>query len=92
MAGAHEREADGIARPVAARPPATLLRGPPPVDYSDMPAFLQRPAPEGALVQCHIARSKGGFMSSYPRYVMMLKQPGQSDVTLLAARKRGQSK
>jgi len=96
----HLREESGAAvtaRPVptTAAPPGTsasLPARPPTVDLSDMRGFLDRPAPSGPLVQCHIVRTKGGFMASYPKYTMYLKHPGGADTMLLAARKRGQSK
>lgn len=86
------------AGPVAARPAglgAGLggLTAPRPVlDLRDMRSFLTRPAPEGCLVQCQILRAKGGFLSAYPRYTLLLRQQGQPDTPILAARKRGQSK
>lgn len=84
------------ARPVTAAPAGGQLsrqpQAPVALDLSDIKSFLSRPAPTGPLIQCHIQRSKMGFMQSYAKYTLVLRQPGQPERVLMAARKRGQSK
>ena len=38
------------------------------IDTSDLRAFLMRPGPQGAMVQCYIQRRKTGMARIYPTY------------------------
>jgi tubby-related protein 1 len=59
------------------------------IDTSDLRAFLMRPGPQGAMVQCYIQRRKTGMARIYPTYEIYLKE---GDQFLLAARKRKKNK
>ena len=59
------------------------------IDTSDMAAFLMRPGPQGAMVQCYIQRRKSGLARLYPTYEVYLKDGEQF---LLAARRRKKQK
>jgi len=67
-------------------------RAPPPpavIDTTDLRAFLMRPGPQGAMVQCYIQRKKTGMARLFPTYEIYLKE---GDKFLLAARKRKKNK
>jgi len=70
-----------VPRPVEA-PPAVI-------DTSDLRAFLMRPGPQGAMVQCYIQRRKSGLARLYPTYEVYLKDGEQF---LLSARRRKKQK
>jgi tubby-related protein 1 len=59
------------------------------IDTSDIRAFLMRPGPQGAMVQCYIQRRKSGLARLYPTYEVYLKDGEQF---LLAARRRKHQK
>ena len=59
------------------------------IDTSDLRAFLMRPGPQGAMVQCYIQRRKSGLARLYPTYEVYLKDGEQF---LLAARRRKKQK
>mmetsp|Transcript_47102 Transcript_47102/g.124187 ORF Transcript_47102/g.124187 Transcript_47102/m.124187 type:complete len:446 (+) Transcript_47102:36-1373(+) len=59
------------------------------IDTSDLRAFLMRPGPQGAMVQCYIQRRKTGLARLFPTYEIFLKD---GDQFLLAARKRKKKK
>lgn len=59
------------------------------IDTSDRKAFLMRPGPPGAMVQCYIQRRKTGMARLFPTYEIYLKD---GDQFLLAARKRKKNK
>jgi len=59
------------------------------IDTSDLRAFLMRPGPVGAMVQCYIQRKKSGMARLFPTYEIYLKE---GDKFLLAARKRKKNK
>uniref|UniRef100_A0A7S0LEN7 Tubby C-terminal domain-containing protein n=1 Tax=Coccolithus braarudii TaxID=221442 RepID=A0A7S0LEN7_9EUKA len=59
------------------------------IDTSDLRAFLMRPGPVGAMVQCYIQRKKSGMSRLFPTYEIYLKE---GDKFLLAARKRKKNK
>ena len=59
------------------------------IDTSDLRAFLLRPGPQGAMVQCYIQRRKTGLARLYPTYEVYLKDGEQF---LLAARRRKKQK
>lgn len=59
------------------------------IDTSDIRAFLMRPGPVGAMVQCYIQRKKSGMARLFPTYEIYLKE---GDRLLLAARKRKKNK
>mmetsp|Transcript_8789 Transcript_8789/g.14855 ORF Transcript_8789/g.14855 Transcript_8789/m.14855 type:complete len:497 (+) Transcript_8789:72-1562(+) len=59
------------------------------IDTSDLRAFLLRPGPQGAMVQCYIQRRKSGLARLFPTYEIYLKD---GDQFLLAARKRKKKK
>jgi len=70
----------------------TMPRAPPPpavIDTTDLRAFLMRPGPQGAMVQCYIQRKKTGMARLFPTYEIYLKE---GDKFLLAARKRKKNK
>ena len=71
-----------IQRPLDAVAPAVI-------DTSDLRAFLLRPGPQGAMVQCYIQRRKSGLARLYPTYEVYLKDGEQF---LLAARRRKKQK
>ena len=71
-----------IQRPLNAMAPAVI-------DTSDLKAFLMRPGPQGAMVQCYIQRRKSGLARLYPTYEVYLKDGEQF---LLAARRRKKQK
>jgi len=71
-----------VPRPVVALAPAVI-------DTSDLRAFLMRPGPQGAMVQCYIQRRKTGLARLFPTYEIFLKD---GDQFLLAARKRKKKK
>ena len=71
-----------IPRPLDAMAPAVI-------DTSDLKAFLMRPGPQGAMVQCYIQRRKSGLARLYPTYEVYLKDGEQF---LLAARRRKKQK
>ena len=50
-----------ISRPLSGTAPAVI-------DTSDFRAFLMRPAPMGAMVQCYIQRRKSGLARLFPTY------------------------
>jgi len=59
------------------------------IDTSDLPAFLARPGPQGAMVQCYIQRRKSGLARLYPTYEVYLKD---GEMFLLSARRRKKQK
>jgi len=59
------------------------------IDTSDIRAFLMRPGPQNAMVQCYIQRRKSGLARLYPTYEVYLKDGEQF---LLAARRRKHQK
>merc|ERR1719482_2230133 len=59
------------------------------IDTTDLRAFLMRPGPAGAMVQCYIQRRKTGLGRLFPTYEIYLKD---GDQFLLAARKRKKNK
>jgi len=59
------------------------------IDTSDLPAFLMRPGPPGAMVQCYIQRRKSGLARLYPTYEVYLKD---GEMFLLSARRRKKQK
>lgn len=59
------------------------------IDTSDLRAFLMRPGPQGAMVQCYIQRRKTGIARIFPTYEIYLKD---GDQFLLASRKRKKNK
>merc|ERR1719482_2012483 len=59
------------------------------IDTTDLRAFLMRPGPAGAMVQCYIQRRKTGLGRLFPTYEIYLKD---GDRFLLAARKRKKNK
>jgi len=59
------------------------------IDTSDLRAFLMRPGPVGAIVQCYIKRKKTGMARLFPTYEIYLRE---GDKFLLAARKRKKNK
>jgi len=59
------------------------------IDTTDLRAFLMRPGPQGAMVQCYIQRRKTGLGRLFPTYEIYLKD---GDQFLLAARKRKKNK
>lgn len=59
------------------------------IDTTDLRAFLMRPGPAGAMVQCYIQRRKTGLGRLFPTYEIYLKE---GDQFLLAARKRKKNK
>jgi len=69
--------------------PQRSLSGPAVIDMTDIRAFLMRPGPEGAMVQCYIQRRKTGLGRLFPTYEIYLKD---GDQFLLAARKRKKNK
>merc|ERR1719230_137379 len=71
-----------IQRPLDPAPAAVI-------DTSDLRAFLLRPGPQGAMVQCYIQRRKSGLSRLYPTYEVYLKDGEQF---LLAARRRKNKK
>merc|ERR1719465_190283 len=73
--------AQSIPRPVEVAPAV--------IDTSDLRAFLARPGPQGAMVQCYIQRKKSGLARLYPTYEVYLKDGEQF---LLAARRRKKQK
>jgi len=70
-----------VPRPVSSAPAV--------IDTSDLRAFLMRPGPQGAMVQCYIQRRKTGLARLFPTYEIFLKD---GDQFLLAARKRKKKK
>merc|ERR1719465_361007 len=82
--------------PASSMPIATALSlprsvevAPAVIDTSDLRAFLARPGPQGAMVQCYIQRKKSGLARLYPTYEVYLKDGEQF---LLAARRRKKQK
>merc|ERR1719191_843409 len=73
--------AQSVPRPVEVAPAV--------IDTSDLRAFLMRPGPQGAMVQCYIQRRKTGLGRLFPTYEIYLKE---GDQFLLAARKRKKNK
>jgi len=69
--------------------PQRSLSGPAVIDTTDLRAFLMRPGPQGAMVQCYIQRRKTGLGRLFPTYEIYLKD---GDQFLLAARKRKKNK
>jgi len=69
--------------------PQRSLSGPAIIDTTDLRAFLMRPGPQGAMVQCYIQRRKTGLGRLFPTYEIYLKD---GDQFLLAARKRKKNK
>jgi len=83
--GAMQQQLGAMQEPSPSRPM------PPPavIDTTDLRAFLMRPGPEGAMVQCYIQRRKTGLGRIFPTYEIYLKE---HDQFLLAARKRKKNK
>merc|ERR1719465_267755 len=77
--------------PIATAQSVPVPREMPPavIDTSDLRAFLMRPGPRGAMVQCYIQRRKSGLARLYPTYEVYLKDGEQF---LLAARRRKKQK
>jgi len=69
--------------------PRLMPSAPAVIDTSDLRAFLLRPGPQGAMVQCYIQRRKTGLARLFPTYEIFLKD---GDQFLLAARKRKKKK
>jgi len=69
--------------------PQRSLSDPAVIDTTDLRAFLMRPGPQGAMVQCYIQRRKNGLARLFPTYEIYLKD---GDQFLLAARKRKKNK
>jgi len=69
--------------------PRSVEVAPAVIDTSDLRAFLMRPGPQGAMVQCYIQRRKTGMARLYPTYEVYLKDGEQF---LLAARRRKKQK
>ncbi|KAL1511614.1 hypothetical protein AB1Y20_006407 [Prymnesium parvum] len=69
--------------------PRAVAHVPAVIDTSDLRAFLLRPGPQGAMVQCYIQRRKTGLARLFPTYEIYLKD---GDQFLLAARKRKKKK
>jgi len=69
--------------------PQRSMAGPAVIDTTDLRAFLMRPGPQGAMVQCYIQRRKTGLGRLFPTYEIYLKD---GDQFLLAARKRKKNK
>jgi tubby-related protein 1 len=69
--------------------PRSVEVAPAVIDTSDLRAFLLRPGPQGAMVQCYIQRRKSGLSRLYPTYEVYLKDGEQF---LLAARRRKKQK
>ncbi|EOD07076.1 hypothetical protein EMIHUDRAFT_198344 [Emiliania huxleyi CCMP1516] len=80
-------EAEGGKAQLAVRPVASYV--PAVIDTSDLRAFLMRPGPSGAMVQCYIQRRKTGMARLFPTYELYLKE---GDKFLMAARKRKKNK
>jgi tubby-related protein 1 len=76
-------------QPAVASVPRPLEVTPAVIDTSDLRAFLMRPGPQGAMVQCYIQRRKSGLSRLYPTYEVYLKDGEQF---LLAARRRKKQK
>lgn len=91
--GRESPEGDGQYEAVQQAPMTTTTqsRGPPAavIDTTDLRAFLMRPGPPGAMVQCYIQRKKTGMARLFPTYEIYLKE---GDKFLLAARKRKKNK
>ncbi|XP_071791262.1 tubby-related protein 3-like [Asterias amurensis] len=61
-------------------------------DFSDLDAFVLRPAPQGVTVKCRISRDKKGMdRSIYPTYFLHLETESGRKQFLLAARRRKKS-
>lgn len=71
-----------LTRPLEGAVPAVI-------DTSDLRAFLLRPGPQGAMVQCYIQRRQTGMARLYPTYEVYLKDGEQF---LLSARRRKKQK
>jgi len=69
--------------------PRSVEAAPAVIDTSDLRAFLMRPGPQGAMVQCYIQRRKSGLARLYPTYEVYLKDGEQF---LLSARRRKKQK
>jgi len=75
--------------PETASVPRGVVNAPAVIDTTDLRAFLLRPGPQGAMVQCYIQRRKTGLARLFPTYEIFLKD---GDQFLLAARKRKKKK
>uniref|UniRef100_A0A7S2G0K3 Tubby C-terminal domain-containing protein n=1 Tax=Haptolina brevifila TaxID=156173 RepID=A0A7S2G0K3_9EUKA len=76
-----QQQAQMVPRPIETAPAV--------IDTSDLRAFLMRPGPQGAMVQCYIQRRKSGLARLYPTYEVYLKDGEQF---LLSARRRKKQK
>jgi len=76
-----QQQTQMVPRPIEAAPAV--------IDTSDLRAFLMRPGPQGAMVQCYIQRRKSGLARLYPTYEVYLKDGEQF---LLSARRRKKQK
>jgi len=87
--GGDLRQQQGDLRQQQQQSPQRALSGPAVIDTTDLRAFLMRPGPQGAMVQCYIQRRKTGLGRIFPTYEIYLKD---GDQFLLAARKRKKNK
>jgi hypothetical protein len=84
-----QQQQQGDLRQQQQQSPQRSLSGPAVIDTTDLRAFLMRPGPQGAMVQCYIQRRKTGLGRLFPTYEIYLKD---GDQFLLAARKRKKNK